>query len=343
MAPPEPIPPSSSDPFSWESLNQWVDDQAPDRERLSQFRILAIRPPGTAQTALRAFGRALNLVLQIGSYGEFLECPWKELVDLYAEQAVRSRLFDLSPEVSVPAEALPYSGEAFETVVRRHNQNPCTAVTVRRRVAVVRTLCPPERPVLVLGDDDFLSVALLEAGYRDVTTLDIDPGLIRRLDLEAKRRGLKLKAQAQDFTAPLSSDLQKPYHLVVFDPMCTVEGVRFFTEAALHFSDRDPGAIFFLHTHLMSLLRPGLSELKGYLDGQGLELNAFYPAFNVYPVAPGARKLLGFLLRVLNVFLRSPALRGDEAVVKWFVSDALVLKHRAVGPARSSAKILPPE
>jgi predicted methyltransferase len=196
----------------------------------------------------------------------------------------------------------------------------------------VRALCPPYKPVLVLGDDDFLSLALLESGYRDVTALDIDADLIRRLDDEAKRRGLSLKARVQDFTAALASDLQKPYHLVVFDPMCTVEGVRFFTDAALHFSERDPGAVLFLHTHLMSLLRPGLVELKAYLEKQGLEPTAFYPAFNVYPVAPGAQKLLGALLRVLNgLFLRSPALRGDEAVVRWFVSDALVLRHKRPG------------
>jgi hypothetical protein len=321
--------PATTDPFRWESLNAWVDENAPDPLLLEQLRLLASRPPGSAQTALRAFGRALNSFLHIGSYGKFVECPWNELVELYSEQVVRSRRFCDSPEASVPGEALPFSGEAFTTIIRQHSQNPCTTVTVRRRVEKIRSLCKPEEPILVLGDDDFLSVALAEAGYRDVTALDIDRSLIRRLEQEAIRRGVVLKARVQDFLAPLPEELNHPYRLVVFDPMCTVEGVRFFMDAAIRLSAGNKDTCFFLHTHLMSLLRPGLQELRQDIENRGLEVTAFYPAFNVYPVAPGTQRLLKVLLGIMNgLFLKSPALRSKDAVVQWFVSDALILRTR---------------
>jgi hypothetical protein len=266
----------------------------------------------------------LNSVLRIGSYGKFVECPWNELVELYSEQVVRSQRFDASPEAAKASEALPFSGEAFTTVLRRHSQNPCTTVTVRRRVEILRGLCRLEEPVLVLGDDDFLSVALAEAGYGDVTALDIDATLIRKLNDEATRRGLTIKAQVQDFLAPLPDGLVRPYRVAVFDPMCTVEGVRFFTEAALRLTGDSPETTYFLNTHLMSLLRPGLAELKAFLEDKDLEVSSFYPAFNVYPVAPGTRRLLRLLLDLMNgLFFHSPALRSETAAVRWFVSDAM--------------------
>jgi len=322
------------DPFDWDALNRWVDEQALDKTLLSQLRDLAAREPGVAQTALRAVGRALNSVLRIGSYGKFVECPWNELVELYSEQVIRSQRFDASPEAAKDSEALPYSGKAFTTVLRQHSQNPCTTVTVRRRVEVIRGLCRPEEPVLVLGDDDFLSIALAEAGYRDITALDIDASLIKRLDDEATRRGVTIQARVQDFLAPLPDGLVRPYRVAVFDPMCTVEGVRFFTEAALRLTGGCLETTFFLNTHLMSLLRPGLAELKADLSAKGLEVTSFYPAFNVYPVAPGTRRLLRALLDVMNVlFIHSPALRSKEAAVRWFVSDAMLLHRTATKDA----------
>jgi hypothetical protein len=321
--------PVSLDPFSWESLNQCADEQALDRTLLSQLRALGAQNPGMAQTFFRAVGKALNSVLRIGSYGKFVECPWNELVELYSEQVVRSQRFNASPEAGKSSDVIPFSGKAFTTVLRKHSQQPCTTVTVRRRVEVVRGLCALDEPILVLGDDDFLSLALAEAGYKDVTTLDIDPSLIRKLSDEAKRRGVTIKARTQDLLAPLPTDLVRPYRVAVFDPMCTVEGVRFFTEAAVRLSGGNQETVFFLNTHLMSLLRPGLGELKGFMSAQGFEVSAFYPAFNVYPVSSGAQRLLRILLTVLNgLFFRSPALRSKDAVVKWFVSDAMLLRHK---------------
>ncbi len=332
---PTPLPDETADPqaglspFRWEDLNRWVDDHSVDPELLAHFRGLAARKPGAAQAAFRALGRGMNTLLRIGSYDEFLRCPWNELVELYAEQVVRSQRYDRSPEARTLGGEVPLSGKAFEAVIRTNHQHPCTGATVHRRVEAVRRLCPPDAPVLVLGDDDWLSLALAEAGYGDVTTLDIDAKLIGRLDAEAKRRGVALKARVQDFTGPLAPDMARPYHLAVFDPMCTVEGVKFFTEAALHLSNGSPDTTLFLNTHLMSLLRPGLAELRRFLDGKGLEVAEFHPAFNVYPVSPGTRKMLRILLETLNgTFLRSPALRAGDSVVKWFVSDAMVLRRR---------------
>jgi hypothetical protein len=65
--------------------------------------------------------------------------------------------------------------------------------------------------------------------------------------------------------------------------------------------------VFFLNTHLMSLLRPGLGELKGFMSAQGFEVSAFYPAFNVYPVSSGAQRLVeDFIDRPERVILQEP-------------------------------------
>jgi hypothetical protein len=335
--------PVSLDPFSWESLNQCADEQAMDRLLLAQLRALAAQNPGVAQTFFRAVGKSLNSVLRIGSYGKFVKCPWNELVELYSEQVIRSQRFDASPESGKSSDVIPFSGKAFTTVIRKHSQQPCTTVTVRRRVEVVRGLCALDEPILVLGDDDFLSLALAEAGYKDVTTLDIDASLIQKLNDEAKRRGVVIKARTQDLLAPLPSDLVRPYRVAVFDPMCTVEGVRFFTEAAIRLSGGNQETVFFLNTHLMSLLRPGLSELKEFMSSQGFEVDAFYPAFNVYPVSSGAQRLLRALLSILNgLFFRNPALRSKAAVVKWFVSDAMLLRHKKRVASSNSPETVAP-
>ncbi len=91
-----------------------------------------------------------------------------------------------------------------------------------------------KRDVLVLGDDDLLSVALaLTKAPRRVVALDIDPRIVEFLRKAAREHGLALEASVHDLRHPLPQELSGAFHTFVSDPSESLHGFMAFARRGM--------------------------------------------------------------------------------------------------------------
>jgi predicted methyltransferase len=200
---------------------------------------------------------------------------------------------------------------------------PCTSATAARRVAKVESLVPYDVPVLILGDDDLVSIELARQGFTDVTAIDIDPKVLTEIRQAATRSGLKITCVEQDLQKPLPEWLKRDYGVVLFDSEYSLAGISLFLRAALDLTKRRSGTLFFASVHLMSLFRDGISGLDAFLTAEGIKIIEFNQGFNVYPTP---RRLKG-LIRLWNrIVIGTSTLTTEGHTFPFLLSDALLLR-----------------
>jgi predicted methyltransferase len=146
------------------------------------------------------------------------------------------------------------------------DQCHCTVETkVRRVLALHEADALVGRRVLLLGDDDLVSVALgslvrrlgSAATIAGLTVLDVDPAVLDLARRRLARARFPVSRVRHDLREPLPDSLRGRFDTVVTDPPYTVEGARVFLSRAadalagggdvfLSFGSRRPGAAFAL-------------------------------------------------------------------------------------------------
>jgi hypothetical protein len=253
---------------------------------------------------------------------KLIELSWDEIVDIIGDQAAGNRR--LATAALTPAELRPVCSRELKGLARPFSQLPCTRATTRARVAKALQIAQRHEPVLVLGDDDMVSAALAEAGFGEVTAVDIDDQVLASVRAEAARLSVRVRLVRHDLNDPLPSVLRTPAPRLVFiDPMYTLAGVGLFLRSALEATARRPGSCIFLSVHLMSLGRSGLAPLEAMLDHAGLVVDEVLRGFNSYAVPPR----LQLLLDLANRLLLGGALGREAIPWRFFLSDALVLRQ----------------
>lgn len=136
------------------------------------------------------------------------------------------------------------------------DQAPCTAETALYRAALMHKAGALEgRQILLLGDDDSLSLAIAlflahhgrNSPVDNITILELDPGRISFLAEKSAEIGAKINIIAHDLRAPLSPQLKGQFDVFQTDPPYTIEGASLFLQRATE------------------ALRPGLGSL-GFLS-----------------------------------------------------------------------------
>ena len=269
--------------------------------------------------------RLLARVMRNSTWSELARAGHAEILDALTEQVARSlRIGNDS------SESMTLSGAAAG-VRRPYCQLPCSRATLARRVALAQQHCRPDGKILVVGDDDLLSLALARAGFRDIQVVDIDPKVIAEIAARAAEENLGITARVHDLRASPPKDLVSEYDLVCLDPMCTLEGLRIFLGAAARFSAPSHPMTLLLCTHLMSLMPAGQPALRALLAELHLDVVSFHPALNVYPLSRSFHRFHRTILRVANALVyRSEAMRREDCAIRHFVSDAIVLRRAAV-------------
>jgi predicted methyltransferase len=118
-------------------------------------------------------------------------------------------------------------------VLTNLDQCPATIETVVRRVNLLdRFLRDGEcERLLLLGDDDLLSVGLVAANpQRHVTVADLDPAVLETISLATQ--GIVATVEA-DFRLGLPSNLLSSFDVVFTDPPYTLAGQLLFASCAL--------------------------------------------------------------------------------------------------------------
>lgn len=167
----------------------------------------------------------------------------------------------------------------------RYEQQYCTPYTTQRRVARMRQNLKPGARVLVLGDDDLVSLALVQASSDyQVDVLELDADLVAFL---RDKGGERLTVLEHNLRHGVPDSMRAAYDLVTTDPPYAANGMRFFLQCAADSIKPGPDSRLFLSTF------PGLIEnpdkLWTDLQELGLHIEQRHDHFSRYIYNNGYR------------------------------------------------------
>lgn len=302
---------------SWQELARSAVSLDPE---LSQL-VDAIKQRGPNWRYALARG-IVHTLLRDDCYEKMLRYSWSEVIDFTADHIARNKLLELD----AGHHQLPDCHERTDSqFFRAYDQMPCTQATALRRVAKAQEMISREQPVLLLGDDDMVSIELAAAGFGRVTAVDIDPKILTDLKKAAARRGVSVRLVQHDLSQPVPATLKDDYALVMFDPAYSLASVEMFLRAGLDATSRRAGTRFFISVHLMSLFDQGSTAVNRLFSDEGLDILEFHQGFNVYP-NPGRLKSLIHLVNRFVIGLKSAAMDGWS--LPYLLSDAIILRKK---------------
>jgi N4-bis(aminopropyl)spermidine synthase len=167
------------------------------------------------------------------------------------------------------------------------DQCPCTPETaILRALLMLETGALEGRRVLILGDDDSLSVAIGLAGRalgkgdltRGITVIESDPRRVAFLRDAAAREGIAIDAVEHDLREPLPARLAGAFDTAATDPPYTLGGAKLFLGRAAAALTGD-GICFFSFTRWPAAQ---LAELQRVMLDLGFAVRAVHPGFNRY-------------------------------------------------------------
>ncbi len=123
---------------------------------------------------------------------------------------------------------------------RNYDQFYATEETVVKRAALINFLQDLDgKRVLLLGDDDFLSLIL--GKYKkasQITVLDIDKRLLDAIQKEADNQNFNIQTIEYDARKSLPEELVGKFDIVFTDPPYTTEGIQLFASRAIEALDK---------------------------------------------------------------------------------------------------------
>lgn len=174
------------------------------------------------------------------------------------------------------------------------DQAPCTAETaLRRALAMHRAGALAGRRILLVGDDDSLSVAIglvakaMDAPPRRLTVLELDPGRIAHLERGAAQHGIAFEPIAHDLRETLPGSLAGQFDVLATDPPYTLDGMALFVSRGIEALESGPGLKLFLS--FADLAPDDRLDLQQRLGELGLAILRMRPSFNHY----GGASILG--------------------------------------------------
>lgn len=217
----------------------------------------------------------------------------------------------LEPNSGGPTSALHRTAAVRPGVNLDYLQQPCTLHTTHQRLARMLELCPPDGRVLLLGDDDLVSVALAQRGGYPVDVVDIDRELLSFL---SRTGGIAVRAH--DLTHGLPQDFVGAYDVVASDPPYRLEPLHKFLECCREALAPRAASRLFLSC-CPPLLEDG-TRLFQYLEELGFHVERAERGFNRYPM-PARLTRLGQVLAqayrlppgVLETVFSQPYLYGS--------------------------------
>lgn len=203
------------------------------------------------------------------------------------------------------------------------DQTHCTPETKARRVLAMHDAgAIAGRRVLMLGDDDLVSVALVEfarlhgTALAALTVIELDPALVAFLRDRLADAPFPVEVIEGDLAYPLPTDLLGAFDTVQTDPPYTVAGAeQFLTRAASALHPGAGGEVFLS----LGVRRPAETvALQAALARLGLAVRSMLPGFNDYVGAGvlGGTSALWHLVAAGPVELpEEPADEGPEGTV----------------------------
>jgi hypothetical protein len=166
-------------------------------------------------------------------------------------------------------------------LIRRYNQLPCTVETRQRRADLLTGLDPEQQRILVLGDDDLVSVELARRGFRHVTVADCDAQLIATIARETAGLATPPHIVHADFRRGFVCP--EPMDVVFLDPPYSIDGALAFLRLAFASAKDAPTTRVYLMIN-PAILGSAFAAITDFAARFGYRLAERRPGFNAYPL-----------------------------------------------------------
>jgi hypothetical protein len=204
----------------------------------------------------------------------------------------------------------------------RHGQLHIDAASALRRAAEVRaTIAASDELVLLVGDDDAVSLALVLLGCRNLAVVDIDERLLAFLARTGTKLGARIDTVAVDFFAqPLPAHLRRRCRAAVTDPIRSLEGALVF--AAFAAAGLVEGGTLFLCDHPdwnadYGAVIAALPELGFTVERVEEDLHAYPLSADVFPRLPAVAAAIGVDLAWLTALVEAVQAWSHLHVLRW--------------------------
>lgn len=189
-------------------------------------------------------------------------------------------------------------------------QQVSTLSTAWARACRIAERFPTGGKVLILGDDDLVSLALAHFPQFEIEVLEIDLQLVRLLKKES---GGRFSVKRRDLSGGLPAEYHGHYDVVVSDPMYSAAGMEMFVDCCAPALKAAPESRLFLSTYPPLLEAP--DRLWQVLDSAGLAVHLSEEHFNRYPFPAENRRssqeglvALGYHPKLVSVLTSVPYL-----------------------------------
>ncbi|TET30097.1 MAG: putative methyltransferase [Candidatus Heimdallarchaeota archaeon] len=137
------------------------------------------------------------------------------------------------------------------------------------------------RKILLLGDDDFTSLAIALLNITtDVTVLDIDMRLTDVIEEIADENSYQIKCYNHDLRKPIPDELKGQFDTILTDPPYTIPGLELFLSRAVQALKKEIGRkIYLAFAHRAP---NDLFEFQRVITNHGLAFQEMIPGFNLY-------------------------------------------------------------
>lgn len=203
----------------------------------------------------------------------------------------------MGSSATLPSEAAASLAADIETcrilggLTRRDDLDQCfaTAETVLRRLELLLSLgALDSRQLLLLGDDDLLSLAISRTGRgAGISVVDYDQKILASI---RRCAGNGIQLVHADLRASLPDDLIGKFDTVFTDPPYTLRGQLLFAHRALLAAKKQGNAGIFLCASRVYLPESRIGEIVSFLARGGFSLEQRFPDFNEYPAPPDVKK-----------------------------------------------------
>jgi hypothetical protein len=184
--------------------------------------------------------------------GTFMRNP-ERLVDYVFDHTRAFLNHDLEPDTEEPLDFFLVR-QFFDRPAMKHRyeQQFCIPLTTQQRARLIIETMKPGSRVLVLGDDDLVSLALIHmTDELEIDVLELDEDLVKFLH---EKGGERLTVLEHNLRYGVPDSMKKAYDCVTTDPPYAKDGMRFFLECARDSMVEGPDSRLFLTTY------PGLLE-----------------------------------------------------------------------------------
>lgn len=271
----------------------WLDGAALDEDQL--LTVLQ-EEKGNARMHVRLHGSAGRLL--VSAIKPLLNSTERDVLTSHTPESIVRMLLERAADVLAAAPEKrrnegEESAEACFTIrtprMRGLHQLPCTPETALRRVQLVRENWGRNEPpaVLLLGDDDLVSLRFSREVKWSVVIMDVDRDVLESIDSLSKTLPARIITVHQDFRLPLPANYRQRFDVVMADPSYSQRGLEMFLRTAAAAMKRESASLLFLSADTLIV---GADRVKRIAQAYGFVQQELRPRFNEYVVTEERRR-----------------------------------------------------